>query len=323
MTRPFHIVFMGTPDFAVPILRALAGDKTFSIDAVVTQPDRATGRKQALTPPPVKRVAQELGLFVLQPEKVGAPDVLEQIRALNPDVIVTAAYGQLLPQRLLDIPRCGCLNVHASLLPRWRGAAPIHRAIMAGDQETGVTIMEMVKALDAGPIVAAETVPITDRDTVGTLHDKLAECGARLLLRVLPDYLEGRIKAVPQPESGVTYADRIAREDEFLDWSWSTEKLHNHIRGLSPWPGAVTSWQGKDFKVWLAEPAQVAEPELVTVPVGTVVGLAEQGVCVKTGDGWLRLLEVQPAGKRRMSAEDWLRGVADQRTQFSAIGVWS
>lgn len=323
MSRPFHIVFMGTPDFAVPVLRALAGDPTYSIDAVVTQPDRATGRKQVLTPPPVKRVAQELGLAVMQPEKVGAADVLEQLRALNPDVIVTAAFGQLLPQRLLDIPRRGCLNVHASLLPRWRGAAPIHRAIMAGDRETGVTIMEMVKALDAGPIVAVDKVAIADNDTVGTLHDKLAECGARLLVRVLPDYLEGRIAPVPQPEDGVTYADKIGRTDEYLDWSWSTEKLHNHIRGLSPWPGAVTEWQGKDFKVWLAEPARVAAAEQGDVPVGAVALMAEHGVCVKTGDGWLRILEVQPAGKRRMAAEEWLRGVAGARTQFGAIGVSS
>jgi methionyl-tRNA formyltransferase len=321
MSRPFHIVFMGTPDFAVPILRALAGDETYSIDAVVTQPDRATGRKQILTPPPVKRVAQELGLTVMQPEKVRAEDVLAELRALNPDVIVTAAYGQLLPQRLLDIPRRGCLNVHASLLPRWRGAAPIHRAIMAGDRETGVTIMEMVKALDAGPIVAVDKVPIADSDTVGTLHDKLAECGARLLLRVLPDYLEGRITPIPQPEDGVTYADRISRADEYLDWTWSTEKLHNHIRGLSPWPGAATQWQGKDFKVWLAEPAQVGAAEHGEVQVGSVLFVPEHGVCVKTGDGWLRLLEVQPAGKRRMAAEDWLRGVAGERTQFVEAGV--
>jgi|UPI000414CCE6 methionyl-tRNA formyltransferase len=317
----YRVVFMGTPDFAVPSLRALAARSDCVVAAVVTQPDKPVGRKRVLTPPPVKRVAQELGLSVWQPQKVGADDVINQLREVKPDVIVTAAYGQLLPQRLLDIPTRGCLNVHASLLPRWRGAAPIHRAILAGDAETGVTIMEMVRALDAGPIVGVEKVAIAEDDNVGTLHDRLAEVGARLLMQVLPGYLDGSITPTPQPEEGVTYADRILRSDEFVDWRRPTDAVYNHIRGLSPWPGAVTTWNGLDVKIWAAErvPGEVigsapAEP-------GQVRNVAGVGICVRTGDGWLKLKQVQPSGKRPMSADDWFRGIAAETVQFQASEV--
>lgn len=326
MGRPFRAIFMGTPDFAVPSLQALAGDPLYEVALVVTQPDRAIGRKQILTPSPVKQAAQELGLPVLQPEKVRAKDVLDELAGYHPDVIVTAAYGQLLPQALLDIPTKGCLNIHASLLPRWRGAAPIHRSIMAGDERTGITIMEMVKALDAGPVVGVAETEISPFDTTGTVHDRLSQLGAELLLQVLPEYLEGRIQPVPQPEEGVCYAERILRQDEFLDWHCPNRTLHNHIRGLSPWPGTVAKWEGKEFKVWLTELVELPKQGTEAVPgpeavPGMVKEVPSVGVCIKTGEGWLKLLEVQPAGKKRMNAKDWFRGIADGCTRLYNVEV--
>ncbi|WP_029420573.1 methionyl-tRNA formyltransferase [Alicyclobacillus macrosporangiidus] len=306
MNGRVRIVFFGTPDFAVPVLRALAGAPWAEVAGVVTQPDRPAGRRQTLTPPPVKRAAQELGLPVWQPERVRAPEALEAIARLEPDVCVTAAYGQILPQRLLDIPRRGCLNVHASLLPRWRGAAPIHRAILAGDERTGVTLMEMVAALDAGPIVGAREIPIDPDDDAGTLHDKLAALGAALVLELLPDYVAGRVIPQPQPEDGVTYADRITRADEWIDWQRPVREVHNQVRGLRPWPGASAQVDGGALKVWRTAPATAVE---VPAEPGVVRMFPDVGVAVRCADGWLRMDEVQPAGRRRMPAADWWRGL--------------
>ncbi|GMA49114.1 methionyl-tRNA formyltransferase [Alicyclobacillus contaminans] len=312
-----RVVFMGTPDFALPSLRALASHPACQVVAAVTQPDRPVGRKRVVTPPPVKVAAESLGIPVLQPVRAGAPETLAELAELAPDVIVTAAYGQLLPQRLLDIPRCGCLNVHASLLPRWRGAAPIQRAIMAGDAETGVTVMVMVKALDAGPMVAVERVPIRDEDNAGTLHDKLADVGAALLCRVLPDYVAGTLVPTPQPEVGVTYAEKITRADEWIDWRRSTTEIWRHVRALAPLPGAVADLQGTPVKILAASPVPAGVALSDETP-GTIVRNPQVGVCVRTRDGWIRLETVQPSGKRRMSAEDWMRGMASDGLVFNS-----
>lgn len=247
------IVFMGTPDFAVPCLRKLV-DQGYSITAVVTQPDRPVGRKQRLTPPPVKVAAEELGIPVLQPEKLRKPESLQEVIDLGPDLIITAAYGQILPESLLRIPKYGCINVHASLLPKYRGGAPIHRAIIEGEKETGVTIMYMVKALDAGDMISKVAVPITFEDTVGSLHDKLSEAGSDLLLATLPDLIEGKLQPEPQNHEEATYAPNLSREDERIDWSRSTLSVYNQIRGLNPFPVAFTTYHGEVMKVWAASP---------------------------------------------------------------------
>jgi methionyl-tRNA formyltransferase len=315
MSAPIRVLFMGTPDFAVPSLRALATAKGIEVVGVVTQPDKLVGRKRVLTHTPVKRCAQELGLPVMQPVKVRGEDALADIRALRPDVIITAAYGQLLPQDLLDIPTRGCLNVHASLLPRWRGAAPIHRALMAGDEETGVTIMEMVLALDAGPIVTLNSTPIDGMDDVGTLHERLADIGARALVNVLPAYVRGEVTPIVQAQTGITYADRIRREDEFIDWMRSVAEVERHVRGLTPWPGACTRWDASVMKIWKAA---IPSSHITDVaPLGTVQHIAPVGVVVRCADGWLHLLEVQPGGKRRMDALEWFRGAKSGEVRFT------
>lgn len=300
-----RILFMGTPDFAVESLQKLV-QQGYDI-LVVTQPDKPAGRKRTLTPPPVKEAALSFGLPVMQPVKVRDNEVLNQIAVFKPDVLVTAAYGQLLPQRLLDIPQVGPLNVHASLLPRWRGAAPIHRAILSGDAETGVSIMEMVKALDAGPVIAVEKTPIYLTDTVGTLHDRLAKIGADLLVRLLPDYMSGSMKAIPQNEDGVTYAERIVRADEFIDFNGTTMQVFNHVRGLSPWPGAVVKFKDSLLKIWAAKPFD----DKVETESGTASQLDDSTVIVQCADGRLQLLELQPAGKRKMTASEWMRGIQE------------
>jgi methionyl-tRNA formyltransferase len=302
--RGARVVFMGTPEFAVPTLRRLAS--LCDVALVITQPDKPAGRGRTLTPPPVKVAAMEFGIPVLQPRRVREPEVLDAVARLAPDVAVTAAYGQLLPQALLDIPRRGCLNVHASLLPRWRGAAPIHRAVMAGDSETGVTLMRMVQALDAGPVLGMRRLPIGPDDNTGVIHDRLAALGAELVAELLPPYLAGELEPVPQPEEGVTYAERIRPEDEWIHWDRPAAQVHNHVRGLCPWPGASTLVNGERLKVWRTARSVVTPGE--TAPPGTVVAQGD-GVFAACGDGWLRLEEVQPAGRRRMTAVDWWRGL--------------
>jgi methionyl-tRNA formyltransferase len=298
-----RILFMGTPDFAVESLRKLVQNGYELL--VVTQPDKPAGRKRMLTPPPVKEAATLLGLPFMQPVKVRDEQALVQIAAFEPDVLVTAAYGQLLPQKLLDIPRIGPLNVHASLLPRWRGAAPIHRAILSGDKETGVSIMGMVKALDAGPVFGMEKTPIFPSDTVGTLHDRLAKRGAELLIRLLPDYMDGNLQGTPQNETGITYAERIVRDDEFLDFAKPAAEVFNQIRGLSPWPGAVAKYKDSLIKIWEAKPFD----DNVDAEPGVTIELEDARVIVQCSDGRLWLTELQPASKRKMTASDWVRGL--------------
>ncbi len=295
---------MGTPDFAVASLDALL-EAGYNVIGVVTQPDRPVGRKQVLTPPPVKEAALRHGLPVLQPEKIKVEEALEEVLALSPDLIVTAAYGQILPKRLLDAPKHGCINVHASLLPKYRGGAPIHKSIVEGEKESGVTIMYMVEALDAGDMLSKVVVPIEERDTVGLLHDKLAAAGSALMMETIPQLLTGTIEAQPQNHDEATFAPNIKRKDERIDWTRTAEQIYNQVRGLNPWPVAFTTHEGKVWKVWWVE--RLVEAVTGNEP-GTIVAREEDGLVVACGEGAVKMTELQPEGKKRMSALDFLRG---------------
>lgn len=299
---------MGTPDFAVPSLHRLV-DNGYEIVGVVTQPDRPVGRKRTLTPPPVKAEAEKHGIPVLQPEKLRAPEAVASIMDWMPDLIVTAAYGQILPEALLKAPKHGCINIHASLLPKYRGGAPIHRAIINGERETGVTIMYMVKALDAGDMIAKVTVPIDDTDTVGSLHDKLSEAGSELLILTIPDLIAEKVEAVAQDHDQATYAPNLTRDDERIDWSKTTKQIYDHVRGLCPFPVAYTTYGGEVLKVWRAK---IPASPCASTPAepGVVLDVTPAGIAVHTVDGCVLLTEVQPAGKKRMSVEDYIRGAS-------------
>lgn len=297
------IIFMGTPQFSVPVLQNLINND-YDVIAVVTQPDRPVGRKKVMTPPPVKVEAEKNGIPVYQPEKIREKGELEKILALDPDLIVTAAFGQILPKELLEAPQYGCINVHASLLPELRGGAPIHYSIIQGKKKTGVTIMYMVEKLDAGDMLSSVEVAIDDRDHVGTLHDKLSEAGAKLLIDTLPPLLRGELKPVEQDESKVTFAWNIKREQEKIDWNKSGEEIYNHIRGMHPWPVAYTTLNGSVIKVWWSEKVKSAD-----ATPGEIISVEEDGIIVGTGDATsIKITELQPSGKKRMSARDYLRG---------------
>ncbi|MBP1991435.1 methionyl-tRNA formyltransferase [Paenibacillus eucommiae] len=312
------IIFMGTPEFAVPSLQLLI-EEGYSIVAVVTQPDRPKGRKRILTPPPVKVEAEKHGIPVLQPEKLRQADSVELLRAFQPDLIVTAAYGQILPKSVLDLPAHGCINIHASLLPKYRGGAPIHYAVMQGEPVTGVTIMYMAEGLDTGDMISRVEVPIADSDTTGTMFEKLSAAGAGLLKSTLPELLEGRIQASVQNEADAVYSPNIKREDERIDWSRSALSIFNQIRGLNPFPGAYTTWNHEVMKIWASrkpEPAGEREsndglkrdlPAGMPVP-GTVLQSRPEGIEVKTGDGTLWLTEIQPPGKKAMEVAQFIKG---------------
>ncbi|SDT42714.1 methionyl-tRNA formyltransferase [Paenibacillaceae bacterium GAS479] len=316
-----RIVFMGTPEFAVPSLHWLMSEEARSLGCevvgVVSQPDRPKGRKKELAPTPVKAAALEYGLPVLQPERMRRPEAVEELKLLGPELIVTAAYGQILPRDVLEMPRLGCINVHGSLLPKYRGGAPIQRSIMNGESETGVTIMYMAEGLDTGDMISRVEVPITDADDSGTMFHKLSEAGARLLADTLPELLEGRAPRVPQEESEATYAPNLKREDEQLDWSRSARELFNQVRGLSPMAGGFTLLGGEPFKVRLC--AAEDKPGPIGAAPGQVLDAGSDGIRVVTGSGVLRLLEIQPAGKRVMPAAEWLKGARLQAgTVFGA-----
>ncbi|MUT66826.1 methionyl-tRNA formyltransferase [Paenibacillus sp. NEAU-GSW1] len=303
-----RIVFMGTPEFAVPSLHLLL-EQGYEIAAVVSQPDRPKGRKRTLTPPPVKEAALALGLPVLQPERMRSPEAVAAIAELQPDLIVTAAYGQILPKAVLELPRLGCINVHGSLLPKYRGGAPIQRSIMNGEKVTGVTIMYMAEGLDTGDMISKVEVSITDEDTSGTLFEKLSAAGAELLGRTLPALIAGEITAVPQADEQATYAPNLTRDDERIDWSRSARQIYDQVRGLSPMAGAFTTLQGEVFKIWKCENpnAGSAAGSSAATP-GTVLEASARGIAVQTGDGVLTLLDIQPSGKRMMTAAEWLAG---------------
>lgn len=292
---------MGSPEFAVPTLRSLA--QSYPISGVVTQPDRPAGRGRSLTPPPVKLLAQELGLPVIQPAKLRQPEVLEQLARWAPDLIVVAAFGQILRPQVLDLPRLGCVNVHASLLPRWRGAAPINAAILHGDAQTGVTIMRMDPGVDTGPILGQRAEAIHPSDTTSSLSQRLALLGADLLLEILPDYLDGKIQPQPQDDSLATYAPMLKKEDGLLDFNQTAPELERRVRAFQPWPGAYMEWAGGLLKIQRASVANVA----LELPPGRL--LVQNGLpAVQTAGGVLLLDEVQPAGKRTMPGKTFLQG---------------
>ncbi|MBT2292057.1 methionyl-tRNA formyltransferase [Paenibacillus albidus] len=302
-----RIVFMGTPAFAVPSLQMLV-EEGYNVVAVVSQPDRPQGRKKTLMPSPVKEAALALGLPVFQPERLRRPEAVTELAAYNPDLIITAAYGQILPKAVLDLPQNGCVNVHGSLLPKYRGGAPIQRCIINGEKVTGVTLMYMAEGLDTGDMISRVEVPIEETDTSGTLFDKLSLAGRDLLKAQMPNLLSGRVQATPQNDSEASYAPNLSRDDERIVWSAESREIYNRIRGLVPFSGAFTLWNGETFKVWASELPRsgTAGPELP----GTVLAVNESGVEVRTGDGSLLLTTVQPAGKKAMSAADFSRGAA-------------
>lgn len=310
-----RIVFMGTPDFAVPVLEALAKSDAYEVVLTVTQPDRPKGRKRTLTPPPVKVQAEKFQIPVFQPEKIA--DDYSEILKYESDLIVTAAYGQILPKALLDAPPHGCINVHASLLPELRGGAPIHYAIMQGKKETGITIMYMVEQLDAGDIISQAAVPIEEDDHVGTLHDKLSETGAELLLNTLPRLFANEINPVKQNDEEATFARNITREQEKIDWAKDHEAVYNHIRGLHPWPVAFTTFENKNMKIWWG----VKEPKEYSGKPGEIVRIDEDGFVVLCGDSkGVKITELQPAGKKRMTAKEFLLGRKDKMETGMVLG---
>jgi len=295
-----RLVFMGTPDFAVPTLMEIAG-RGHDVAAVYTRAAKPAGRGMALQPSPVERAAQGLGIPVFTPATLKSEEAQATFRSLGAEAAVVVAYGLILPKPILDAPPLGCFNVHASLLPRWRGAAPINRAIMASDTESGVTIMKMDEGLDTGAIALADRVPIPDTMTAGELHDVLARLGADLMARALGALERGSLTLTPQPEQGATYAAKIGNSETRIDWSRPAKAVHDHIRGLSPFPGAWFELDGVRVKVLRA-----ARAEGSGAP-GTVLDVQLTVAC---GDGAVRLLHVQKAGKQPMSAEDFLRGTA-------------
>ena len=307
------LIFMGTPDFAATVLEGLLDDANYDVLAVVTQPDRAVGRKKEIKMTPVKEVALAHNLPVYQPEKMSGSDEMAELMTLGADGIVTAAFGQFLPTKLLDSVDFA-VNVHASLLPKYRGGAPIHYAIINGDKEAGVTIMEMVKKMDAGDMIAKASTPITDEDNVGTMFEKLAVIGRDLLLKTLPDYIAGNIKPEPQDGSKATFSPNITPEEERIDWNKSALEVFNHIRGLYPWPVAHTLLDGKRFKIYEASLAEgQGQP-------GQIIEKGKETLVVATGDGAISLKTVQLAGKPRMSVVDFLNGVGRKLEVGELIG---
>jgi methionyl-tRNA formyltransferase len=295
-----RIVFMGSPEFALPSLQALA--EAFHVVGVVTQPDRPAGRGRQLTPPAVKVLAASLGLPVIQPARLKEPQAMEQLHSWRPDVIVVAAFGQILRPAVLDLPPFGCVNVHASLLPRWRGAAPIQAAILSGDTETGVTLMRMDAGLDTGPILSQQSTPIHATDTAGSLSDRLAEMGSTLLIETLPAYVSGKITPQPQDDALATLAPKLEKSAGELDFTQTAVQLARAVRAYNPWPGAYLNWHKQRLNLYKARPApgNKGRPGERTIH--------ENFPAIVTGDGLLVLELLQPAGKPKMSGDDFLRG---------------
>ena len=298
--KRFRVIFMGTPDFAVPCLARLV--EISDVVAVVTQPDRPKGRGQKLLPPPVKVFAQEHGIAVYQPVRVKAPDFVDVLRGLAPDLIVVVAFGQILSKEILSLPPLGCINVHASLLPRYRGAAPMQWAIVRGEKETGVTTMFMDEGLDTGDMLLRETLPITQAMTAAELHDAMMKLGADVLEKTLFSLSEGTLKRTPQDDALSTYAPLLDKEVGRIDWKKSAQEIHDLVRGLNSWPGAYTMLEGQKFKIWRTRLAEgTAEP-------GEIVSVTKQGLLVGTGEGMLEILELQAPSRKKMAAGDYVRG---------------
>lgn len=308
------IIFMGTPDFSATVLKGLLESKQYEIVAVVTQPDRAVGRKKEIRMTPVKELALSYDLPIYQPEKLSNSPELDELMTLGADGIITAAFGQFLPSLLLDSVAFA-VNVHASLLPKYRGGAPIHYAIINGEKEAGVTIMEMVKEMDAGDMVASRSTTIEDSDNVGTLFEKLAVIGRDLLLECLPAYIAGELKPVAQDVRQVTFSPNITPEEERIDWRKTNRQIFNHIRGMYPWPVAHTLWQGERFKIYEATLADG------TGKPGEILEVGKKHLVVATGEGAVSLQTVQPAGKPKMSIADFLNGAGRNLAVGDKFGI--
>jgi methionyl-tRNA formyltransferase len=311
MPSSLRVVFAGTPAFAVPCLEACRASGA-SVVAVYTQPDRPAGRGRKLATGPVKQAALAAELPVRQPGSLKSADARAQLAALAPDLMVVVAYGLILPRKVLAIPRLGCWNVHASLLPRWRGAAPIQRAILAGDRETGVDLMRMEAGLDTGPVLLERRTPITDTDTGGSLHDRLSALGAEVLAEGLARTLQGEVlAAVPQPEDGVTYAHKLDKSEARLDFSRPAVELARKVRAFDPWPGTDAGIAGESVRVWRAEARMHEVADTGAAAPGELVAASRDGIDIAFGDGVLRILELQRAGGRRNGAADDLNGRTD------------
>jgi len=302
-----RIAYAGTPEFAVPALTALLGSP-HSVVGVLTQPDRPKGRGRQLAASPVKQAALAHGIPVSQPQNLRDESSRAELLAWQPDALVVVAYGLILPRAVLDLPRLGCFNIHASLLPRWRGAAPIQRAVLAGDQETGITIMRMSAGLDTGPILLQETVPIAPADTAGSLHDSLSQLGARALLRALEGVESGTLASQPQPTEGVTYAAKIDKSEAAIDWTCSAAEIARKVRAFHPWPIADTQLDGEQLRIHKAAPARQSELPGGEAPMpGTLAVTRDGEVLVACGAGALTLIEVQRPGRRPISGADWAK----------------
>jgi methionyl-tRNA formyltransferase len=301
-----RIIFMGTPDLAAVSLQALLHAPEFEIVAIVTQPDHPKGRGLKLQPTPVKEIALQKKLPVLQPDRARDEQFIQSLRALAPDLIAVTAYGQILPQSILDLPRFGCLNVHTSLLPKYRGAAPIQRAVLNGESETGVTIMKMDAGMDTGAMLTQEKTPIHPTDNSQTLHDRLAEMGAALLIKTIPDYVAGKIQPQPQPSEGASHAPKIKKLDGQLDWSQPARALWNRVRAMVPWPGAFTHLPAQPLphllKIWEVQPVERSGP------AGEILQADKSGIIIGCGADALRILVLQREGGRRLSAAEFLAG---------------
>lgn len=300
--KELQIVFMGTPDFAVPVLEGLI--ENYNVRAVVSQPDRAKDRNGNIIETPVKKIAKNHTILVLQPQNI--KEDYQEIIDLNPDLIITCAYGQIIPKEILDIPRLGCINVHASLLPKLRGGAPIHRAIINGYTKTGITIMYMNEKMDDGDIISQEETPILESDTASTLHDKLSIMGSKLLLETLPSIINGTNDRIKQNKEEVTYAFNIKREDEKIDFSKTKRDVYNLIRGLNSHPGAYCLYEGKILKVW---DSYVTNNYFQNLFDGQITNIYEDGFGVKVSNGEVVFTSVQLEGKNKMSAKEFLNGV--------------
>lgn len=298
------IIFMGTPEFSVPILKALF-ESEYEVIAVVTQPDRPVGRKRTLTPPPVKELALQHDVPIFQPEKISGSREMQELIEMDADLIVTAAYGQFLPTKLLNAPKYRAINVHASLLPKYRGGAPVHYSIIEGEKETGISIMYMEKKMDAGDVLSQRSIPIESEDDVQSMFEKLSLLGRDLLMETLPELFAGNIIPVPQDESKVTFSPNISREEEQIDWNLTATQIANKVRGMRPWPVAHALLQGTRCKIWVAVPTDITSEE----KPGSIIKWGKGGIYVACGNATtLKITELQPAGKKRMTVADFLNG---------------
>ena len=304
MSESIRIIYAGTPDFAVAPLSALI-EAGYDVVAIYTQPDRPAGRGREPRPSPVKQKALEHNIPVFQPETLKSEVDQKILSDLNPDLMIVTAYGLILPKAVLDTPKLGCINVHASLLPRWRGAAPIQRAILAGDNQTGITIMQMDVGLDTGDMLAIQECEIQSEDTGSSLHDRLMTMGAETLMTMLPDFIAGKISPQKQDDTLANYASKLSKQEAEIDWSLSAEQIHYSVRAFNSWPVAFSHWQKKNKKdvlrVWRSELLNVTS----NATAGTVLSCGKEGIDVATGKGVLRLLQVQPSGKKAMVAADF------------------